>query len=77
MSDNKTVVSLADMASEKLFPFLKSNDRRTYKKYIEAEAKQRNILKAVVMGKGNARRFYIERRNITKLITAVKKGYSF
>lgn len=71
------VVSLGEMANSKMLPFLKSNDRRTYKRYIEREAEAKNILAPVIMGEGNAKRFYIPRKNINKLIKAVEKGYSF
>ena len=76
---NKTsgVVSLGEMASNKMLPFLKSNDRRTYKRYIEREVANKNILAPVIMGNGNAKRFYIQETNIKKLIKAVDKGYTF
>lgn len=76
-TENKDVVSLAEMASGKMLPFLKSNDRRSYKKYVEREVAAKNILAPVVLGEGSATRFYIPRKNITKLIKAVEKGYSF
>ena len=77
MSKKDKVYSLADMSTGKMFPFIKSSDRRTYKKYIEREVASKNILNPLVMGTGNATRFYVQGANIKKLITAVKKGYTF
>lgn len=74
---SKDVVSLGEMASNNMLPFLKSNDRRTYKRHIERERAAKNILAAAVLGEGSATRFYVPRKNIKKLIKAVEKGYSF
>lgn len=65
------------MANKRMLPFLKSNDRRTYKRYIEREQAAKNILSPVILGEGSAKRFYVPKRNIEKLTKAVEKGYSF
>jgi len=71
------IISVHQMAKGKMLPWLKSCDRRTYKKTVEREMLARNILAPVVMGVGSAKRYYINVANINKLNKAVEKGYTF
>lgn len=75
--DYSSIVSVHHMAKAKMLPWLKSTDRRTYLKTVEREMQAKNILKPVVMGVGNAKRYYINVANINKLNKAVEKGYTF
>lgn len=71
------IISVHQMAKNKMLPWLNSIDRRTYLKTVEREMKAKNILQPVVLGTGNAKRYYINVANIKKLNKAVEKGYTF
>lgn len=70
--DPKRTYSLIDIANEELLPWGKNI--ATVRKWIEKDRASKNILKAVIVGKGRATKYHIKGANLIKFIANVEDG---
>ena len=64
--------TLSEMADQGLFPWC--DNIATYRKWVLADRKGRNVLKATITGTGRAARYYVKGENIIKFIAHVENG---
>lgn len=66
---------LSEMIRHNMLPWI-SGDVRTYKSFVDREAKNKNLLSPLVVGSGTGKRYYFEGKNIIALHTAISNNYN-
>ena len=64
--------NLQEMFEQKFFPWIKSYS--TFRRWIERDAQDRNILEAKIIGRDTGRRYFIKGENIIKFIAMFEDG---